>query len=95
MLERDEKSPALGVELREFARGEGSKCGARIGKFGELALRSPHPGQPVKGFADVGILEPGGRELLGDALAVEGDVSLLAVLEQVNKDVEHFFGFLF
>src|SRR6266850_1886377 len=51
-------------------------------------------GEPVQRLADVGILEAGRRKLARDALAVIGQLGLLAVLEQVDQDIVHSAPFL-
>src|SRR5438874_912933 len=50
--------------------------------------------EPVERLADVRIFEAGRRQLARNALAVIGQLGLLAVLEQVNQDVVHSAPFL-
>jgi hypothetical protein len=47
----------------------------------------------VQRLADVRILEARGRQFLRHALAVIGELGLLAVLEQEGEDVVHAFSF--
>src|ERR1700694_208798 len=91
LLEREEKAAAFGVELCQLTRREGAESRARVRQLLRHPVRrAQHPRQPVQRFADVRVVKASRRELLRDALAVVGQFGLLAVLEQVDKDVVHY-----
>ena len=90
MLQRQDEAAALRVELGQLARREGAERALRVGQVIQAALRrAQHTREPVQRFADIRVLEAGGRQLLRHSVAVVGDFGLLAVLEDVGKDVVH------
>src|SRR5262245_22279765 len=90
LLEREKEAAALRVELGELARRESAEGALRIRQRHRLGeRRARHAGKPVQSFADVGMLETRGRELLRDALTLVSHLALLAVLEQIDQDLVH------
>ena len=90
VLERQQEAAALRVKFGNLARRERAERALRVRQTGELRVRPcQHAGEPVQRLADVGVLEPGGGQLLRHAVAVVGDFGLLAILEHVGEDVVH------
>ena len=90
MLEREQETPALRVELSQLARRVGAKARARVGqRLAHTVARVRHVGQPAQRLGDVRVLETRRGKLFRHAIAVVGDFGLLAVLEQKDQDVVH------
>src|SRR5574341_1819132 len=91
LLQRHQEAATGGIELRQLAWRIGAEAGARIGqRLAERPFRRTHDaGEPMQRLADIGILEPRRRQLACYAVAVVGELGLLAVLEQVHEDVVH------